>query len=104
MLLQDLLNRTEEGEETHWFKTLEEYYYRDQWELFDLEKDRKETINVVNDKGYKYVLDDLKEQLRKWQNATNDPWICSPGGVWENKGDYPTTGVCLSQHNDLDSV
>ena len=103
-MLQDLLNRTVNGEETHWFKTLKEYYYRDQWELFDLEKDRKELNNVAYDAGYKVVFEDLKEQLLKWQNATNDPWICSPDGVWENKGDYPRMGVCLSQHNELDGV
>ncbi|KAJ8263862.1 hypothetical protein GJAV_G00142230 [Gymnothorax javanicus] len=32
---QDLLNRTQSGRPTAWFKTLQEYYYRDRWELYD---------------------------------------------------------------------
>lgn len=33
---QDLLNRTRLGQPTHWFKSLQQYYYRERWELFDL--------------------------------------------------------------------
>lgn len=32
---QDLLNRTRLREPTHWFKSLEQYYYRERWELYD---------------------------------------------------------------------
>lgn len=32
---QDLLNRTRLQEPTHWFKSLEQYYYRERWELYD---------------------------------------------------------------------
>lgn len=32
---QDLLNRTRLQEPTHWFKSLERYYYRERWELYD---------------------------------------------------------------------
>lgn len=32
---QDLLNRTRLQQPTHWFKTLNQYYYRERWELFD---------------------------------------------------------------------
>ena len=32
---QDLLNRTRLSQPTHWFKSLEQYYYRERWELYD---------------------------------------------------------------------
>lgn len=32
---QDLLNRTTLSQPTHWFKSLEQYYYRARWELYD---------------------------------------------------------------------
>lgn len=32
---QDLLNRTRLHQTTHWFKSLEQYYYRERWELYD---------------------------------------------------------------------
>ena len=98
---QDLLNRTIHGQETFWFKTLKEYYYRDQWELFDLENDPKETYNVASVPSYQTEFESLKKQLLKWQRATNDPWICSPDAVWENEGDYPPSGVCLPLDNGL---
>nr|KAG5693012.1 hypothetical protein BaRGS_005636 [Batillaria attramentaria] len=33
---QDILNKTRLGQSTGWFKTLDQYYYRDQWELYDI--------------------------------------------------------------------
>lgn len=32
---QDILNRTRRSEPTHWFKSLQQYYYRERWELYD---------------------------------------------------------------------
>lgn len=101
MQLQDLLNRTVSGRETFWFKTLKEYYYRDQWELFDLESDPHEVNNVASNSSYKSEFEELKSRLLTWQHATNDPWICSPDGVLENEGNYPKSGVCLPLDNGL---
>ena len=53
---RDILNRTMSGEALPWFKTLEEYYYRDQWELFDLEKDPEELHNLAYDPAYESIL------------------------------------------------
>ena len=89
------------GEETHWFKTLEGYYYRDQWELYDLYNDQEEAFNVASDPVYQTQLQSLQSQLLKWQRATDDPWVCSPSSVWENKGHYPKAGVCLPLDNGL---
>ena len=98
---QDLLNRTVKGEETHWYKKLDSYYYRDEWELFNLQSDPEELNNVAGDPNYASVLKTLQEKLRSWQHSTNDPWYCAPGGVFENMGKYPLSGVCLSMHNGL---
>ena len=53
---RDIVNRTMSGERLPWFKTLEEYYYRDQWELFDLEKDPEELHNLAYDPAYESIL------------------------------------------------
>ncbi|CAL1286568.1 unnamed protein product [Larinioides sclopetarius] len=98
---QDLLNRTAERRETHWYKNLSNYYYRDQWELFDLEKDPHETYNVANNFSYSSVLASLKKMLINWQIETNDPWICSPSGVLENKGRYKDNPQCLPLLNGI---
>ncbi|EDO34880.1 predicted protein [Nematostella vectensis] len=99
---QDLLNRTSKGEPTNWYKTLQQYYYRPRWELYDIIKDPHEMNNLATKEKFKVVFKGLKKKLNIWQNSTNDPWICAPGGVLENRGWYPRSGVCLPMHNDLD--
>ena len=98
---QDLLNRTVDGKQINWFKTLDNYYYRSQWEMYDLSHDPQEINNIANDPMYEKVFADLKKKLLDWQKVTNDPWICSPNGVWENKGRFTPSGECLLLHNGL---
>ena len=98
---QDLLNRTQHGEPTHWFSSLQRYYYRPQWELYDIKSDPHEITNLADKPAYKGVLHELQVQLSQWQNLTYDPWICSPCGVLENVGHFPRSGVCLSMNNGV---
>ena len=95
----DLLNRTMKGEETKWFKTLQQYYKRSQWELYDTQQDPMETNNLAYRTDYATVLAELKNQLNDWRNKTNDPWICAPSGVFESGGYLPHHGVCLPLDN-----
>lgn len=96
---QDLLNRTEEHKPTGWFRTLDQYYYRPQWELYDLKSDPEELSNLFGNPAYQDVFTELHGKLSAWQNKTDDPWICAPGSVLENRGRFPPTGVCLSMNN-----
>ena len=98
---QDLLDRTRRKLPLHWFKTLKDYYYRDAWELYDISQDPKEQRNLAYVKDYQGVLQGLKGQLKQWQNVTDDPWICAPGGVLENKGAYKENPQCMSMDNGL---
>ncbi|KAK3930451.1 N-sulfoglucosamine sulfohydrolase [Frankliniella fusca] len=96
---QDILNRTREKQPTHWSKTLRQYYYRPEWELYDLRKDAEEMRNVVGKPTYKQSFEDLKIKLTKWQEITRDPWICSPQGVFENSGAFKENPSCLPLDN-----
>lgn len=99
---QDLLNRTITKTPIPWYKTLKSYYNRAEWELFDLKLDGGEVMNVVGKKDYAKVLQELKEKLFKWQEATNDPWRCAPDAVLEDKGEYNGNAQCLTLgHNEL---
>lgn len=99
---QDILNRTRTGMPTHWYKTLREYYYRDQWELYSINKDGEEKNNLAKDAKYRAVFKKLQSRLLKWQNITCDPWICAPSGVLEDSGSYKLNPQCLQLYNDLD--
>ena len=97
----DILNRTAHRKPTKWFTTIERYYYRDQWELYDLVQDPNELHNVINRQKYASVLVDLKKRLKDWQNQTFDPWICSPGGVLDDKGRHLGNPQCSPLLNGL---
>lgn len=98
---QDLLNRTKSGMDTHWYKTLQNYYYRSQWELYDIINDPQELKNLAHDPGHEMVHVQLQRKLNMWQNITYDPWICSPSGVLQDAGPYTYHQQCFSMYNGL---
>lgn len=55
-------------------RTVRDYIHRPKFELFDLQKDPSESINVANDSAYKSILDELKADMKKFQTKTGDPW------------------------------
>ncbi|KFM78560.1 hypothetical protein X975_04725, partial [Stegodyphus mimosarum] len=44
---------------------------------------------------YKSVQIKLKSSLLNWQRETNDPWICSPSSILENKGKFKHYPQCM---------
>lgn len=101
---QDILNRTRQKEKLPWYKTLKQYYYRPQWELYDLVKDPAEVNNLAYQAEYAQTLALLRAMLRSWQNVTADPWICAPEGVLEYQGQYKGHPQCLPLDNGLDEL
>lgn len=99
---RDMLNRTLHGDSLRWYKgTLHNYYYRAEWELYDLYADSQELVNVASDAAYGNAFKELSEQLRAWQNVTSDPWLCSPQAVLEDAGEYKNNPHCLLMLNGL---
>lgn len=98
---QDVLNRTINKLPLHWYKNLTNYYYRPEWELFDLENDKYETNNIYDKNKKKKEIFQLKKQLNYWLNLTNDPFICSPHHVLEDAGNFKTNAKCLPLANKL---
>lgn len=45
------------------------------FELYDLARDPGETVDLADDVKYRSVLDQLLQDLRKWQEETNDPFV-----------------------------
>ena len=83
-----------------WKKNLNKYYYRNEWELFDLKKDPEELTNIAGKNETKKILETLKRKLYDWLNVTRDPWICSPHSVLENSGLFFDTPQCLPLLNN----
>ncbi|XP_026318402.1 N-sulphoglucosamine sulphohydrolase [Hyposmocoma kahamanoa] len=78
---QDILNRTRNKQPLPWYKTLGQYYYRPEWELFDLRRDPAETVNLHGKPALRQREAALAARLRRWQRASRDPWLCAPDGV-----------------------
>lgn len=93
------MNHTRNKENTEWYKTLDQYYNRPEWELYDLKHDPEELNNLFGKKNLKPIITELQAKLFEWQNITYDPWICSPHSVLENKGVYKGNPQCLSLYN-----
>jgi N-sulfoglucosamine sulfohydrolase len=51
------------------------FEHRPREELYDLRDDPNEVKNLAADGKHAEVLDDLRAKLRKWQEATKDPWL-----------------------------
>lgn len=96
---QDILNRTRSGEPLPWYKTLKSYYYRPEWELYDVKLDPEEKLNIAGKSSYQDQLKRLKKRLNRWQNETADPWICAPHAVLEDSGNYKKDPQCLDLDN-----
>ena len=75
---QDILNKTDNFLPTSWFKSLPQYYFREQYELFDLHIDPQEVDDAAGDPAHSAIFESLCSELSAWQEATQDPWRCLP--------------------------
>lgn len=62
-------------------RSINDFTYRSEFELYDLENDPYETRNLVGDPAFKEELESLKKKLYVFQERTNDPWILK----WEHQ-------------------
>jgi N-sulfoglucosamine sulfohydrolase len=56
-------------------RRVQDYIHRARHELYDLESDPHETINLAGDPEYAKTLSTLQQKLREYQERTNDPWV-----------------------------
>lgn len=56
-------------------RTIEAYVHRPREELYDLEKDPDELVNIAGEAGAAGILADLRGRLKEWQEKTKDPWL-----------------------------
>jgi N-sulfoglucosamine sulfohydrolase len=56
-------------------RTVEEFLNRPQFELYDLAADPDEVKNLADSEEHRQVAERLKQKLRDFQKATDDPWI-----------------------------
>ncbi len=56
-------------------RTVEAYIHRPRHELYDLQKDPQELVNLAGRPEHAARLAELQAKLRAWQEKTKDPWV-----------------------------
>ncbi|XP_060649502.1 N-sulphoglucosamine sulphohydrolase [Drosophila nasuta] len=93
---QQILNATINKQALPWYRTLQQYYQRPEWELYDIKTDPLERFNLAEKPKYTATLKQLQQKLFKWQVDTEDPWRCAPHAVLQAQGVFKKDPVCLT--------
>lgn len=56
-------------------RTVDRYIHRPPFELYDMQQDPDEAVNLAANPEYAPVLEEYQEKLKTHQKATDDPWI-----------------------------
>jgi N-sulfoglucosamine sulfohydrolase len=56
-------------------RTLESFTHRPSEELYDLNLDADEVVNLAAHPSHASVIADMRKQLKDWRAATHDPWL-----------------------------
>ena len=79
MILSSLF-RTSVSPGTATLQAYETFAHPPEEELYDLENDPIEYVNLAGEKKYEDVLVNLREQLQAWRERTADPFL-DPGNM-----------------------
>ncbi len=60
-------------------RSVDAYLHRPKFELYDLEKDPDEVVNLADDPAHAEILRELQGKLRAFQERTGDPWLLKWG-------------------------
>ncbi|WP_077406360.1 sulfatase family protein [Cellulophaga omnivescoria] len=72
-------------------KKVQDFLFRPEFELYDLDKDPNELNNLANKQEFKNKLENLKEKLKEFQTKTADPWKI----MWNHDASLQGAGVNL---------
>jgi N-sulfoglucosamine sulfohydrolase len=56
-------------------RTVKAYIHRPQFELYDLQSDPDEVVNLAGEESHAELLAELKTKLKEFQQRTKDPWL-----------------------------
>jgi N-sulfoglucosamine sulfohydrolase len=83
-------------------RKLRDYIFRPPEELYDLDTDPLEVVNLANDEKYKGKLVEMRGLLEKWQDETLDPWLYRDGVSKRFIQHHLDAGMVVPDRFDLD--
>lgn len=72
-------------------RTVQDYLFRAEFELYNLAKDPDELNNLATDPKHLHTLTSLQDRLKAFQLKTKDPWYI----MWDNDANFQGSGVDL---------
>jgi N-sulfoglucosamine sulfohydrolase len=69
------ISATQSGGRMFGARTIEAYLHRPKFELYDLERDPNEVINLAEVPEHRQRRAELTAKLKAFQTATKDPWV-----------------------------
>ncbi len=63
------------GDPMYGVRTVYSYLHRPRHELYDLNSDPHELVNLANRDEHQARLQNMQQQLQSWQKKTRDPWV-----------------------------
>lgn len=87
-------------------RSLKQYVRRPPEELYDLESDPREVVNLAKEKAYEHLLAQMRNDMEMWQAQTKDPWLWRDGQSVVALQRYSSEGLKMPKQFDfvLDSV
>jgi N-sulfoglucosamine sulfohydrolase len=83
-------------------RKLQDYIFRPPEELYDLDEDPLEVVNLAKDEKYKQKLLEFRRRLEKWQDDTLDPWLYRDGVSKRFIQHHLDAGMIVPDQFDLD--
>ena len=94
--------RGKEGDILVGQRKLRDYIFRPPEELYDLDEDPLELVNLATDEKHKERLLEFRGRLEKWQDETLDPWLYRDGVSKRFIQHHLDAGMIVPNRFDLD--
>lgn len=94
--------RGKEGDILVGQRKLRDYIFRPPEELYDLDEDPLELVNLATDNKHKGRLLEFRARLEKWQDETLDPWLYRDGVSKRFIQHHLDAGMIVPDRFDLD--
>ncbi|KAK6085840.1 hypothetical protein SCUP234_02747 [Seiridium cupressi] len=83
-------------------RPLKDHFFRPPEELYDLENDPLEVVNLVKDSAHEKILNELRQDLEAWQRRTEDAWLYRDGIYVLFVKRHLDAGMQMPDHVDFD--
>jgi N-sulfoglucosamine sulfohydrolase len=83
-------------------RTLTSYVARGPEELYDMDEDPYEVVNLVQDPKHADLVKEMREKVVAWQRLTEDPWLFRDGVTMRGLGRFLDEGMSIPDRFDFE--